>query len=60
MNIKLTQRDKQELKKWFEEPVKYKGHTIQLTNSTLKEYEQFCKLANAYTKKLKTIKGIEQ
>ena len=42
MNIKLTQRDKQELKKWFEEPVKYKGHTIQLTNSTLKEYEQFC------------------
>ena len=28
MNIKLTQRDKQELKKWFEEPVKYNAHTF--------------------------------
>ena len=55
----LTKTDKEQLKKWFEQPVKYSGHTIQLIGATDKQWEKFCKLADEYVEQLKLNKNKE-
>ena len=48
IKMKLTKQDKQELNRWFEQPVKTKGCVIQLVGATEKEWEKFCVLADTY------------
>ena len=58
--MKLTKQDKQELDRWFENPVETEGCTIQLTGATEKEWEQFCVLADTYIEMKKFNKGIQK
>ena len=46
--MKLTKKDKKELKSWFEKPIESHGKTIQLVGATEKEWEKFHALADAY------------
>tara|TARA_R110000824_G_scaffold355756_1_gene542971 strand:+ start:101 stop:346 length:246 start_codon:yes stop_codon:yes gene_type:complete len=48
IKMKLTKQDKQELNRWFEQPVKTETCTIQLVGATEKEWEKFCVLADTY------------
>jgi len=48
IKMRLTKQDKQELNRWFENPVETKGCTIQLVGATEKEWEKFCVLADTY------------
>ena len=46
--MKLTKQDKQELDRWFKEPIKTNGCVIQLVSATEKEWKKFCVLADTY------------
>tara|TARA_R110001583_G_scaffold187390_1_gene348694 strand:- start:291 stop:467 length:177 start_codon:yes stop_codon:yes gene_type:complete len=58
--MKLTKKDKQELNRWFENPVETEGCTIQLIGATEKEWEKFCVLADTYLEMKRINKGIKQ
>ena len=59
IKMKLTKQDKQELNRWFEQPVKTETCTIQLVGATEKEWEKFCVLADTYLEMKRINKGIK-
>ena len=60
IKMKLTKQDKQELNRWFEQPVKTETCTIQLVGATEKEWEKFCVLADTYLEMKQINKGIKE